>query len=235
MKRISKSDTRSQATAYRGTAVLMAVPFVLVGAFIALGGFGFVPLPGKANAPLWVIGFAGLAFFLIGSILLIHGVRGVLNQRRMASAGMRRLSEPWHADYPWDPRGIRDRAGGRLVGTVTFPIFLVVFLAPFHWWAFMSEAGPWMVKIIVVFFDLILVLVIGKAIYLLGRYFKFGHSRLSFRRFPFRPGDRLLVAFSGTPLERLKATLRFVEERFESSGSGRNRSSQLASYEHFGE
>lgn len=146
-----------------------------------------------------------------------------------------RVAEPWLSDYPWDHRGIRDRAGGRLFGAVTFPIFLVVFLAPFHWWAFVSEDGPLMVKIIVGLFDLVLVLVIGKAIYLVGRYLRFGHSRLGFRRFPFHPGDRLLLAFSGTPLRRLKATLRFIEERFESTGSGNNRSTRLAVYEHFGE
>jgi len=210
----------------------MALPFVAVGGFFALAGFEFVPLPGKANAPLPVIGFIGLAFFLAGSTLLSHGARGLLNEWRIRR---RPLSEPWLVDYPWNPRGIRDRAGARVLNALLGLLLFTVFLVPFNWWAFISDHGSWLVTFVVGTFDLILAVILGKAIYHLGQYVKFGHSRLTFRRFPYHPGETLLVAFSGTPLERLNATLRFVEERVETTGTGDDRSTRLVSYEHFGQ
>ena len=52
MRKISKVDTRSQATAYGGSAVILATPFVLIGAYFALAGFGFLPLPGVLHGRL---------------------------------------------------------------------------------------------------------------------------------------------------------------------------------------
>jgi len=235
VKQIHKIDSRSGATAYRGSVILFATPFVLIGTFFALSGFGYIPLPGKVNAPLWVIGFIGIAFAAAGLTLMFHGIRGVINQRRIANAERRHRGQPWAMDFAWNRRGIRDRAGSRLATSIFAPVFLACFLVPFNWWAFSSGDGRWMVRVIVGFFDLILVLVVLTAVYRLVQFLRFGHSRLAFRRFPFHPGESLDVAFSGTRLDDFTATLRFVEERFETRGSGKNRSTQLVTYEHFGE
>lgn len=69
--------------------------------------------------------------------------------------------------------------------------------------------------IVVGIFDLCLLLVAGTALYRVAQFLRFGHARLSFRRFPFHPGDSLQVALSGTPPDGLNAT-------------------RLVSYEHFG-
>jgi hypothetical protein len=235
VRKISKVDTRSQATAYGGGAVVLAIPFVLVGAYFALAGFGFLPLPGKANAPLEIIGFVGLAFFIAGMTLVVHGCRGMLNKVRMRRVAQRHLSEPWFLDHAWDPQGIRDNASGRAGGGIAGLLLLTVFLVPFNWWAFWSGEGALMLTFVVCIFDLCLLLVVGATVYRIVQLAKYGHARLSFRRFPFHPGDKLHVALSGTPRDNLSATLRFVEERFETHGSGKNRSRQLVSYEHFGE
>ncbi len=79
-ERISKERTWSHVTAYRASAVFMGVPFVLIGTYFALVGFGALPLPSKANAPLWVIGCIGVAFTLAGAMVGASGVRGVLNR-----------------------------------------------------------------------------------------------------------------------------------------------------------
>jgi len=233
VKKIQQRETRSQATAYRWPAVLFSLPFVGIGSWLTLGGFEFVPLGGKAHAPLWVIGCCGLAFLLAGLIVLFRGLLGVWNQRRIARLGERRQSEPWLADYPWDRRGLRDRPGGRVALAFFFFVFMAVFLVPFNWWAWWSGEGPWMVRIVVGLFDGVTLLVAGGFVYQLGQLLKFGRSRLAFRRFPYHPGETLSVGFSGTRLDHLKATLRFVEERFETTGSGKNRSTRLVSYTHF--
>lgn len=235
VKRISKNDTRSLATAYRWPAVLMSLPFIGLGTFFALGGFGFTPLPGKANAPLWVIGFVGVAFASAGLVLLVHGLRGVINQWRIAERREAGRIQPWFVDHPWDHRGVSDRPFGRMVGSIFFPLSLAVFLTPFNWWAFGSDQGGWFVIAIVGIFDLMLVFVTGSAVYRVAQTLRYGGSRLAFRRFPFHPGGKLQVALSGRRLERLDATLRFVEERFEQRGSGSNRSTTHVSYEHYNE
>ncbi len=233
MKRIHKVDTRSQATAYGWTAVWLALPFVAIGAFTALAGFGFAPLPGKANAPLWVIGCVGLSFAAAGALLLTFGVRGVLNRRRRERRQARGSFEPWFDDHTWDPRGVSDNTIGRLLHGAGMTVFLAVFLVPFNWWAFVSDVGGLFIMAIVGFFDLVLLALVGVALRRLAQALRFGVGRLHFRHFPFAPGGPLRVAFAGRSLDRLRATLRFVEERFESRGSGKNRSTQLISYEHF--
>ena len=55
MRKIHKVDTRTQATGYGWAAVIMGDIFVMLGGYLALAGFEVLPLPGKANAPLWLI------------------------------------------------------------------------------------------------------------------------------------------------------------------------------------
>jgi hypothetical protein len=222
VERIEKTDTLSQRTAYRGGAVVFGVPFLGVGTFFAGAGFGYWPLPGKANAPLWVIGYVGLAFALAGLVMMISGVRGLLAKRR----GGARL---------WTEDGMHDRAGGRVLSGFFASVFFAVFLVPFNWWAYLSGQGPFMVKGIVGLFDLILLLVVGQFLYRIAQFLKYGHSRLHFHGYPFRPGGEVAVTFLPNRFDELKATWRFVEERFETTGSGKNRTTSLVSYAHFSE
>ena len=69
----------------------------------------------------------------------------------------------------------------------------------------------------------------------MAQFLRFGHSRLRFRQFPYHPGGALEVGFDGAAEESITATLRFVEEQFETTGSGSNRSRRLVSREQFGE
>ena len=233
-KRISKRDTIIHRTAYGGGAVLMGLPFMVIGGYFAVVGFDFLPLPSKANAPLWVIGCVGLAFAVVGLLVFVVGLRGLANRRR--AKGLRgRLDQPWFRDYDWEPRGITDRAFGRPLQSLFFALFMTVFLAPFNWWAFVSPDGNFMIKAIVGIFDLALVLVVGSFFYRLGQFLKYGFSHLRFVRFPFFPGEELAVIFRTNRFEKLTFTLRFVEERLETRGAGSNRSTHHVIDEHYKE
>jgi len=144
---------------------------------------------------------------------------------------MRPSAPAWERDLPWDACGVRDRAGERVVHAVLASVFLAVFLVPFNYWAYLSGEGPFMVKVIVGVFDAALLLAFGNALYRLGQLLKYGHSRLSFRRFPFFLGERLDVVFSPNRFPQVRFTLRYVEERYETRGTGRNRSTSLVCYE----
>ena len=63
---------------------------------------------------------------------------------------------------------------------------------------------------------------------------RYGRSWLRFARFPFRAGDRVelsLDSFGALSLvPSLQATLRCVQERYETRGTGKNRSTQVVCY-----
>jgi len=228
-KRISKQNSMTYRTGYRGGAALFSLPFLGIGVFFALMGFEVIPVPGdsKVNAPLWVVGFVGLAFALAGLMLLGHGLRGMRHHARRKHIVQIHPNRPWLADYPWDETGIDSRLGARALQNLFGTTIWFVFLVPFHWWAFLSGEGPLMVQVIVGLFALISVFVLWKAVEGVLQWAKFGRCRLRFRTFPFEPGGKLAVQFSPNAFDRLKATLRFVEERVVQSGSGRNRSSRI--------
>ncbi len=233
MKKISKVDTRLQRTSFGKLPLAMGLIFSLIGTFFALGGFGVTPLPGKANAPLWVIGLVGVAFALAGLTLTGNSLRGLMHQRRASKNRLLHAHEPWMIDFPWDPAGIGDSGAERWVTAFIGAALLGTFLAPFNWWAWISRDGGVFVQIITGFFDVIFGLVLVMTFYRLLQRVKFGASRLRFAHFPFAPGERLLLTLEPNRSRRLKATLRFIEERFEESGTQRNRSITHNCYEHF--
>jgi hypothetical protein len=235
MEKIAKVYTYSQATAYGKAALFMSLPFIGLGAFFALGGFGLIPLPFKGFPRSPIFGAFGATFFFCGSTLFVYAVQSLLNRRRIQKASKRHLNEPWFQDFPWNPHGMRDPAGRRTLGSVLKAVLFCVFLTPFNLVLIVDDPGSWIFWIVIGVFDLAMILIVANALYHLAQFLKFGYARLSFYSFPYHPGDKLVVGFSGTPQDHLKATLRFVEERIETSGSGENQSIELVCYQHYDE
>ncbi|NOY68251.1 MAG: hypothetical protein GXP53_01980 [Deltaproteobacteria bacterium] len=222
-KKINKIDSRLKRTSYGWTAFFMAIPFIGIGSFFALAGFGFIHFPSKANAPLPVIGAMGIAFAVAGLTLMAYAIKG-LRAKGRATANRRRFADrPWMLDYPWNPSGIDDRPAARWMNSLLGTILFSAFLVPFNWWAFFSREGVLMVKLITGLFDIILVLIFMGFIYRLFQSLKYGSSRLSFARFPYAPGGVLEAGFSPNCFEEMDVTLRYVEEWLEAHGSGNNR------------
>lgn len=234
MERISKIDTRIQRTAYGPLALLMGLPFFGIGSFFALAGFGVLQLPSKANAPLWVIGGAGIAFAMAGLILIGHSLRGIMYRRHARRIRHRYPDKPWLYDYPWQATGIRD-AAGRWFNTLLGVLLMAALLTPFNWWAFLSRDGMIAVQIFTGLFDLLLLLAFCSLLYRLLQHAKYGATYLAFDHFPFVPGKPIRLTLSPNRFEGLVATLRYVEERFEARGHGRNRSISHNSYQHYHE
>ncbi|MHC4848472.1 MAG: hypothetical protein ACYTEG_08460 [Planctomycetota bacterium] len=227
-RRISKTDSMIYRTGYRGGAALFSLPFMGVGVYFALVGFEQVPPPpGKINAPLWVIGTIGVAFAMAGLMVLAHALRGMRHHARRKRVIELYPDRPWVSDYAWDQNGIDSRLGARALHSVFGSSLFCIFLAPFHWWAWMSGHGGFMVGLITGLFEFLAVFVVWSGIRHVIQWLKYGRMRLRFETFPFEPGGTVDVEFSPNSFDQIKATLRFIEERVETSGSGENRSSRV--------
>ena len=206
-----------------------------MGTFILLMGLGKIEVdPSKVHAPMWIISLFGLLFLLAGLLFVWHGLDGVRRKAKIKNVKITRAASPWLWDYEWQALGISDNKFKKVLHGLIMLIVVGAFLAPFHWWAFVSDDGRMMVKIMVVFFDLVFGL--GGGYYFLNNlalFLKYGNSRLRFGSFPFYLGDKLSVILVGLPSEinQLQLDLRFIEEKYERRGSGRNKESRVVCYQ----
>jgi hypothetical protein len=207
---------------------LFGLPFFGVGLWATLAGTKLIPIDeSKLHAPHWVLAMFGLVFALAGLLVWGMGWRQLKANRRRNEQEVR---DPALADHPWDERSFTPPRWSRVVKTVGAVIFLTLFLSIFNWWAFLAK-GPWPVKIIVGIFDLVLVCFVWHTVALIGRTIKFGPSRIEFAQFPYRPGApmtlRWMVPRGMTRIAKGTFILRCVEEWYEVSGSGKDRSRHL--------
>lgn len=226
------TEARSPHTGLSGWgAVAFGGVFVAMGTVITLIGARVIPVdPQSVKAPWWVLTVAGLVFGLGGVFIWSLAVRQWRAERRRREGARRYPDQPAMDDHPWDPTGHVPPRWSRALKAVLTAAGLTLFLSIFNFWAFFTES-PLMVKIIVVLFDVVLLLVWWQVGLAVGRAVKFGGTRLDFARFPFRPGEAVLLRWhppAGLTLARQGAfTLRVVEEWHEQTGHGRNRSTRL--------
>lgn len=225
----------SRTTIHGWPSFFFGLPFAGMGTFILLMGLGKIEVdPGKVHAPMWIIALFGLLFVLAGLSFIWHGLGGVRRKAKIKIVKTTRASSPWLWDYEWQALGISDNKLKKVMHGLIMLIVVGAFLAPFHWWAFVSDEGSFMVKAMVVFFDLVFGL--GGGYYFLNNlalFLKYGNSRLRFSSFPFLLGDTLSVVLVGLPSEinLLQLDLRFIEEQYETRGSGRNKESRVVCYQ----
>ncbi len=219
-------------------AFLFGGLFVTVGVLVMLVGLRVIPVdPQGVHAPWWVLTVFGAVFAAAGMFVEGMALRQLRSEQRRREAARQFPNEPALADYGWDTTGYSPPRWSAAIKALAGAAFLTLFLSIFNYWAFFANA-PWPVKAIVVVFDLILLAVWWETARRTGKAFKFGGSRIAFARFPYRrrepvvvrwlPGEGIATARSGT------FTLRCVEEWFEHTGSGKNRSAHLVQEELWG-
>ena len=234
--KIRKVDTRLMKTVYGWPALLVSLPFLAVGMFFSLGSFlEWDVIKEGANAPLWVIGAAGMIFFLGGFMLFKSAAQGIYIQHRRKRVRALHGDKPWLYDFNWGDSSVSDQAFARVMTDLAGAILISIFLVPFIWWAYLSGQGPLPVQIIVGLFTIIWLLVIGTVVYRLLRFVRYGHSTLHFDRFPYQPGDTIKVGFENTRFTEGSAELRFVEEKFVNRRSGGENSVRHESFQYYSE
>jgi len=225
----------SRTTIHGWPSFFLGLPFAGMGTFILLMGLGKIEVdPGKVHAPMWIIALFGLLFVLAGLSFIWHGLDGVRRKAKIKIVKTTRASSPWLWDYAWQTLGISDNKLKKVMHGLIMLIVVGAFLAPFHWWAFASGEGPLMVKIMVVFFDLVFGL--GGGYYFfhnLALFLKYGNTRLRFSSFPFFLGDKLSVLLVDLPAEinQLQLDLRFIEEKYETRQRGNSKESRVVCYQ----
>ena len=186
------------------------------------------------HAPRTVIAACGGIFALAGLYVAINGVIDIRRKRAVALRAAAMPAEPWWWDYPWRPEGIGNDTWREIAKALGFALFFVIFLTPFHWIGFFAPhpAPPFAVGALI--FDLVVIGVLARAVRLALMRRRYGASWLRFRRFPFHPGERVELSLDGygglSALPSLTGTLRCVQERYETRGTGRNRSTKVICY-----
>ena len=217
-------------------AVLFALPFGVAGVAIILIAADLIHVPpGDIHGPRWILAACGGMFAAVGLGIEVYGIRAIRRRAHLKKQLAEHFAEPWYGDYDWNPEGIGDNSRSRLVGVIIGTLFFALFLSPFTWLAFFSQRGIVMVKVIVGVFDAILLLSIVYTIYCLIRQLKFGRGHLRFSRFPFFLGHSLDVQFSNNRgigrYDKITFTLRYIQERWITRGSGKNRSTSVVGFE----
>jgi hypothetical protein len=186
------------------------------------------------HAPRAVIALSGVIFALAGSYIAINGIADLRRKRAAAERAAAMPAQPWWWDYPWRPEGIGNDTRREIGKALGIALFLVVFLTPFHYVGFFAKERVVVFGVGAVLFDLVIVGLLARATRLALMRRRYGASWLRFGHFPFHPGERLEASLDGygglSAVPRLTATLRCVQERYETRGAGRNRSEQVICY-----
>ena len=228
-----RSSSPRSAIAMTGWAsVAFGGLFVLCGAgILARAIFG-----GSAgmHTPRAVLGACGAIFGLAGLYVMINGAADIRRRRETGRRAVTMPGEPWFWDFSWNREGIGNDTGREIARALGFALFIAIFLTPFHWVGFFAQhpAPPFAVGAII--FDLVAAGVLVRATRLTLMRRRYGRSWLRFRRFPFHPGEPVELSLDGygglSAVPRLTGVLRCVQERYETRGTGRNRSTQVVCY-----
>jgi len=205
--------------------------FVAAGTAITLMGTRVLEVdPASVHAPYWLLTVAG-AFFAGGGLWIWSMAwRQLAANRARVEATRRYPNEPALTDYHWHPDGYQVSEWPGLAKAAGWAMGMTVFLSIFNYWAFVAH-GPWMVKGGVGLFDFAALCMWFQAARQLGRALKFGHTRVAFTSFPFRPPNPVVLRWQPSKgivrVNKGTFTLRCVAEWWERYGSGENQNNTL--------
>src|SRR5262249_14720042 len=217
--RSERGDPRALFAKYGAGFVPMGMSLPFAGAGIAV----LILVPRQAPHQIFPYIFGGI-FTLAGLFLFTMGLSAL---RSAAAPPPSSQKEPWKTDNHWDPRGARaDAPGWSVSGCLGSSLFLLLIGAFNIMWTVKKDLSAWLIVTVVVgLFDLIGLLVIGSVLVALFQRVRAGSPRLSWRKFPFRTGERFEASFlSGRRLAvtgPVRAILRCVEQVNEQDSQGR--------------
>ena len=214
-------------------SVLFGLPFLLAGIAIECAALNM--LPGRKNAPDWLIGLIGAFFFSGGAFLVVHGLRGAARKAEYERESGARPGELWLADHHWHREGAAFSAFGSMLQRLMAALVWNVFLVPFFWVGLNQRGLGRMFLVVASIFALIGIVFWARWIHMLADFFRYGGSFLSYDEFPYFLGQKLRVRLRASrhvaSMNQLALTLRCVQEKYVTTGSGNERRSQVVCYE----
>jgi len=228
------SNHRAQsATAIDGwSSAVFGLPFMAAGI-----GIVYAVLYGdhaRKHAPDWLIVLVAAMFFAAGLFLFIHGIGGVARKAAYRREAAQRPGEPWLCDHHWRREGIAFSAFNDMVGRLLAAMIWTAFLAPFAWVG-LNVRGAWPFLAAVVIFGLLGLIFWFRWAQMLVDLLCYGNSFLTYEDFPFALGGilraRLRSPHHVSAIDQLTLTLRCVQEKYVTSGTGENRQTNVVCYE----
>jgi hypothetical protein len=214
-------------------SVLFGLPFLLAGVGILSAALNIVQA--RKNAPAWLVALIGGFFFSAGAFLIIHGLRGAARHAACQREAAEHPGEPWLADHHWHPEGFAFSAFDAMLGRFVTALAWNAFLIPFFW---VGLNVPGMGRMFLVFaslFALIGLVFWGRWLQMLGELFRYGNTFLAYDEFPYFLGltlrARLRPPHHISALDQLTFTLRCVQEKYVTTGSGQNRTTRVVCFE----
>jgi hypothetical protein len=224
--------TQSVAPINGWSSVLFGLPFLAAGIAIELTAAN--KIHASKHAPDWLIGVIGAMFGLAGLFLSVHGVLDLARKSAYRREGAQRPHEVWLYDFHWRREGIAFSAFeamlGRLVGALVWSAFLVPFA-----WVGANARGAWPFLVAVGIFGLLGLIFWYRWAAMLFDLLRYGNSFLRFESFPFALGGTLRARLRAprhiSAIDSLALTLRCVQEKYVTTGTGQNRTTKVVCYE----
>lgn len=231
---LSNHTDRSGSTVHGLPAIGFGSAFAAVGVTLAvLAALG--KIEASTGVPTWLGPFMGVLFAIAGASFIMHGILSVRLQRRTQRLRATHEQQPWVWDHPWDESGSPDDSTRRIGRAAWTAAFVALFLVPFNWVGFLSPDRGGAFAVVAVVMDLVLIALGARVAYLIAQRAKYGLAMLRFRRFPFRPGTEMELHMARprrlAGVTSPEAVLRCVQERYETRGTGEDRSQAIVAYE----
>lgn len=159
----------------------------------------------------------GAVFFLIALRILQLNLTDTRNSDR-GKLTKTEHQQPWTVDYPWRREGMSPdyaaEGGGSVLGRVAFLGLLGLFNMVF------VEPSPWLLRGIVLFFDLFGLLILGDSLHKIWQGFRHPRPQMRWMTFPAFLGDRLMGVFVSRPALRVQGPIRATLRAIQDEGGG---------------
>ena len=220
----------------RSATTIQGWPAVVAGSIATVAGVGFAALvmdvigPGVAQTgdfPRWILAMMGGLFALAGLSSTIHGIRCMARRARVRRLRAAHPGEPWLWDHAWNDRVAFDDTTARARQFFVASVFFFLFLMPFHWIGFFVPKAGFPFAVVALLFDVIAIGLLATSGYLFLRRLKYGRAVAALGQFPFRRGSTLDLHVQvprALPQHAVPAaTLRCIQERYVTTGTGKNK------------
>jgi hypothetical protein len=229
---LENHPTQSATTINGWGAAFFGLPFLAVGVGMILAALRVVDV-GK-HVPYVVVGIFGALFFLAGAFFLTHGLLGVARKWRYLRAAAQRPGEPWLYDFHWHQEGVAFSAFNAMMGRLVAALVWSAFLVPFFWIG-LNVRGAMIFAIFASLFGLVGLVFWYRWLQMLADLIRYGNSFLGYDSFPYYLGGtlrgRLRAPHHVEDIDALTLTLRCVQEKYVTTGSGKDRSTRVVCYE----